>query len=96
MDVQTFRAAMVKVMSGHDKDDLVHLVIQFTDGERHITPAHTVALGQNSIQYVDVHCHVISTPIQVDYLYIDDVVDFATLGQVSATIIDAEFTVLNP
>lgn len=60
------------------------LVIEFTDGERSLTPVWSVSCSPQGISYIDAHTSASSTPMVVGYQYIRRVFGYSQERQAKA------------
>lgn len=77
MEPGKFRSKVDEI--GRAVEEMGVAVIIFNDGERHVTQTWTIQEGTEVVRYQDVHCAPNSTPIEVAYRYIKDVVDYSQL-----------------
>ncbi len=76
---EQFKEKLAAILAKHEEavKSMCIVVIQFTDGERHITPAWSIdTKHDNVVRYVDVHCQANTQPIEVGYSVIQDLIDF--------------------
>lgn len=80
MDRAEFKRKIDEMRGEPGLSNNVIAAIIFTDGERHLTPIWSVQVEGESVRYVDVHCRPDSTPIEMPFNFIKDVLSYNKTG----------------